>query len=175
VTDLETKRKQKDEFFAVDPHSPLTPEQQARFGGLDYFPENRELVIEAELDTDVDSDEVRMQYTAGDEPTYRRAGRIRFEVEGRPAELTLFASEKQHELFLPFRDATSGDETYAAGRYLEVEPPRGGRVVVDFNQAYNPYCAYNERWSCPLPPRENWLEVPIRAGEKLFAGSIVHG
>jgi uncharacterized protein (DUF1684 family) len=167
-------RKQKDEFFATDPRSPLTPEQRARFGGLDYYPENPELVIETELDTDVDPDEVRMQTSTGEERTYRRAGRIRFEVEGRPAELTLFASEDQHKLFLPFRDGTSAGETYAAGRYMDVEPPHGGRVVVDFNEAYNPYCAYNERWSCLLPPRENWLDVPIRAGEKRLPGSGVH-
>jgi uncharacterized protein len=172
VSDLELMRKQKDEFFVRDPHSPLTPEQRESFQGLAYFPENTELVIEAKLDPDVGRGEVRMQTTTGDEQTYRRAGRTRFEVGGRPAELTLFASEDQRELFLPFRDATSGEETYAAGRYLEVEAPDHGRVVLDFNEAYNPYCAYNERWSCPLPPGENWLEVPIRAGERRFPGHI---
>jgi len=83
--------------------------------------------------------------------------------------VTLFASPDMHELFLPFRDRTSGSETYGAGRYLEVEPPGAdGWVVVDFNLAYNPYCAYNPEWSCPIPPGENWLAVPIRAGEKTF-------
>jgi uncharacterized protein (DUF1684 family) len=73
------------------------------------------------------------------------------------------------DLFLPLRDATSGDETYGAGRYLEPLMLDDGRVLVDFNYLYNPYCAYNDAWSCPLPPRENWLTVPIRAGEKAFA------
>lgn len=174
MSELEEFRRRKDEFFARHPQSPLTPEQRRAFRGLGYFPENRGLVVEAELDTGIEPGEVRMQTTAGGEQVYRRAGRIRFEVEGEPVELTLFASNHQHELFLPFRDATSGRETYGAGRYLEVEPPRGGRVVVDFNYAYNPYCAYNEAWSCPLPPVENWLRVPIRAGEKRFPGPVAH-
>ena len=83
----------------------------------------------------------------------------------------MYASEDMDELFVPFRDATSGKETYGAGRYLEVESPGpDGRVRVDFNAAYNPYCAYNPDWSCPIPPGENWLSVPIRAGEKTFEG-----
>jgi uncharacterized protein (DUF1684 family) len=93
-------------------------------------------------------------------------------VDGRPTRITLFTSPEMHELFLPFRDATSGRETYGAGRYLEVDPPDAdGRVVVDFNLAYNPYCAYNPDWSCPIPPGENWLDVPIRAGERTFPGA----
>jgi len=69
-------------------------------------------------------------------------------------------------LFLPFRDATSGVETYGAGRYLDVDPEPAGTVVVDFNMAYNPFCAYDDASSCALPPYENWLPVPIRAGER---------
>jgi len=72
------------------------------------------------------------------------------------------------ELFIPFRDATSGKDTYGAGRYVEAEPLGKGRYLLDFNRAYNPYCAYNDDWRCPLPPAENWLTVAIRAGEKSF-------
>ena len=72
------------------------------------------------------------------------------------------------ELFLPFADATSGVETYGAGRYLEPEALPDGRMSVDFNYAYNPYCAYNERWSCPITPAENRIDVPIRGGERIF-------
>lgn len=175
VSELEAFRREKDRFFREDPRSPLTPEQRASFTGLVYYPEDPSLRIEAVLDTDVDQDEeIRMATTTGGEQVYRRAGVVRFQVEGRPAQVTLFASEGMPDLFLPFRDATSGLETYGAGRYLEVEPPGpDGRVVVDFNLAYNPYCCYNDGWSCPLPPRENWLDVPIRAGEKDFPGSKV--
>jgi uncharacterized protein (DUF1684 family) len=166
--DLELFRKEKDEFFRTDPHSPLTPEQRPAFRGLAYYPEEPELRIEGRLDPPPEEGEVRMPTSTGGEQVYRRAGVVRFSVEGRAAEITLYAASGDHELFLPFRDATSGQETYPAGRYLAVERPTGGRVVIDFNHAYNPYCAYNERWSCPLPPPENWLEVPIRAGERDF-------
>ena len=105
---------------------------------------------------------------------YRRAGRVRVVVGGQEAPLTLFAPQAGHGLFLPFRDATAGRETYGAGRYLDVAPPVDGRVVLDFNYAYNPYCAYNEHWSCPLPPVENWLRVPIRAGERRFEDGSGH-
>lgn len=173
MTELEEFRRRKDEFFANHPQSPLTPEQRATFTGLGYFPEDRGLVIEAGLGADVDRDEeIVMQTTTGGAQTYRRVGVVRFEVDGVPAQITLFESDVQHELFVPFRDATSGKETYGAGRYLEVERSKGGRVVVDFNYAYSPYCCYNENWSCPLPPRENWLDVPIRAGEKDYPAGI---
>jgi len=171
MSELDEFRRDKDEFFREDPRSPLTPEQRANFAGLSYYPESPALRIEAELDTDVDRDEdIVMQTTTGGTQVYRRAGKVRFEVDGQPAEITLYESPEQHELFVPFRDATSGKETYGAGRYLEVEPPADGRAVVDFNDAYNPYCAYNPEWSCPIPPGENWLAVPVRAGEKDFSG-----
>ncbi len=171
MSDLEDFRRARDEFFLGHPQSPLTDEQRGRFAGLAYFPEDPSLAIEAPLETEgVDRDEaVVMQTTTGDQQVYHRAGRVRFVVDGQEAALTLFESDMQHELFVPFRDATSGAETYGAGRYLEVEPPGpDGRVVVDFNLAYNPSCAYNPRWSCPIPPGENRLAVPIRAGEETF-------
>lgn len=82
--------------------------------------------------------------------------------------MTVFGDDHGHEMFLPFADATSGEGTYAAGRYLDVQRAHGGSLLVDFNHAYNPYCAYNESWSCPLTPFENRLTVPVRAGEKDF-------
>ena len=83
--------------------------------------------------------------------------------------MTLYTTEGSHGFFLPFRDATSGSETYGAGRYLDIDPDEDGTVTIDFNMAYNPFCVYSEAYSCPLPPTENWLDVPITAGEKDFA------
>ncbi|NIW46752.1 MAG: DUF1684 domain-containing protein, partial [Gammaproteobacteria bacterium] len=97
---------------------------------------------------------------------YQRFGTFDFEVEGEKATLTIYMN--QHGFFLPFVDSLANEETYGAGRYLEPEPQPGGRFLIDFNLAYNPYCAYNERWSCPLTPWENRLKVPIRAGEKKY-------
>lgn len=158
---LDEFRRAKDEFFARDPHSPLTEDQQRGFRGLAYYPLNPDLIIRAALEEPGDGDPgaVEMVTSDGEARTYRRVGWVRFAVDGRDVALTLFDSVAGHGLFLPFRDATSGRETYGAGRYLEVAPPEGGRVVVDFNYAYNPNCAYNEGWSCPLPPVENWLSL----------------
>jgi uncharacterized protein (DUF1684 family) len=174
MSELDDFRADKDEFLRDHPQSPLRMEQREAFEGLRYFPANPALVVRGPLETEgVDRDEpITMATTTGGEQEYRRAGVVRFEVDGAPAEVTLFSSPGQDELFLPFRDATSGKDSYGAGRYLEVEAPAlDGTVEVDFNYAYNPYCAYNPDWSCPIPPGENWLRVPIRAGERAFPGA----
>jgi uncharacterized protein (DUF1684 family) len=107
-----------------------------------------------------------MQTSTGDVQVYQRHSRFHFTVDGQDAELAIYESDSGY--FLPFVDALAGQETYPAGRYLEPEPLPGGRFLVDFNMAYNPYCAYNEHWSCPLTPFENRVKVPVRAGEKIF-------
>ena len=175
VSELDAFRAAKDAFFRDDPRSPLTDDQRRAFDGLAYFPEEDGLRVHGALETDgVDLDEpIVMQTTTGGQQEYRRAGVVRFEIDDQPSQVTLFSSPDMDELFLPFRDATSGRDTYGAGRYLEVKPPdTHGHVVVDFNLAYNPYCAYNPEWSCPIPPGENWLAVPIRAGERSFPGAV---
>jgi hypothetical protein len=159
-------RASKDDFFASHPQSPLTPAQKRDFQGLDYFDENPSLEMEVELEKFAEREQVVIQTSTGQTQTYTRYGKFRFAVDGQEAELTLYAGE--HGFFLPFVDALAGKETYPAGRYLEPEPLPGDRFLVDFNMAYNPYCAYNEMWSCPLTPPENRLKVPIRAGEKVF-------
>jgi uncharacterized protein (DUF1684 family) len=170
MSQLDEFRKDKDRFFGRDPDSPLDPERRSTFKGLAYYPENPALVVRGTLDHDVEPGTVTMETTGGGEQVYTRAGILRFTVDGQPAQLTLFAAEDTHELFVPFRDATSGKGSYPAGRYLEVEPPdASGQVAVDFNFAYNPFCAYNPEYNCPLPPVENWLKVPIQAGEKTFS------
>jgi uncharacterized protein (DUF1684 family) len=165
---LETFRQQKDHFFKHDSHSPLTPEQKETFEGLKYYPESPDLRLELEVEELEEQEQVKMQTNTGEVQDFIRWGRIHFEVDGQPASLTLFVSMGGGGFFLPFMDATNGEETYGAGRDLEVEPLASGRLLVDFNMAYNPYCAYNERWACPVPPVENRLKIPIRAGEKAF-------
>ena len=168
MSDLEEFRKEKDEFFAKDRSSPLTREQRKDFKGLQYFPENPALSLEVEVEELPEGETVEMQTSTGSVQRYTRAGKFRFNVEGQEAELTLF--KDPHGYFLPFADALAGQETYGAGRYLEPQPLPDGRLLVDFNYAYNPYCAYNDAWTCPLTPFENRLKVPIRAGEKLPEG-----
>ena len=167
MTDLERYREQKDEFFRSDPHSPIPKEQQRAFEGLKYYPENLALRFDAEVEPFADHIHVQMQTSTGDVQNYVKYGTFRFEVDGQPAVLTVYASE-DGGAFVPFADATSGPETYGAGRYLDLEHHGGNRLHVDFNLAYNPWCAYSPAFSCPIPPVENRFQVPIRAGEKNF-------
>ncbi len=159
-------RKMKDDFFVHDGNSPLTPAQKKAFKGLKYFPPNPSLNLELTVDEFTQKQHIEMQTTTGDIQVYERYGMFRFDVDGQKAELTIYHSSDG--FFLPFVDALASKETYPAGRYLEPEPLGGNRFRVNFNLAYNPYCAYNDYWSCPLTPFENHLKVPIRAGEKLF-------
>ena len=166
MSEIEDFRKMKDEFFAAAPDSPLSPEQKKGFHGLAYLPENPDLDMEVQVEKFPEQTTIEMQTSTGDIQRYTRYGRFHFQVDGQPAELTIYSDGSGY--FLPFVDSLAGQETYPAGRYLEPEPLPGGRFRIDFNLAYNPYCAYNDMWSCPLTPFENRLKVPIRAGEKIF-------
>jgi len=109
-----------------------------------------------------------MATSTGDSQPYVRWGMISFHVDGEAATLTVYRDKDDGEFFLPFTDLTSGQSSYGEGRYVDVQPLHHGRFLVDFNYAYNPYCAYNPNWSCPIPPTENRLNVAIDAGEKSF-------
>lgn len=163
-----------DEFMARHPQSPLDDEQQAAFSALDYFDGDAAFVFREPIEHLPDDEPlIEMQTTTGETRLFRRWARFAFLAEGEAVSVIIYADPHGHDLFLPFRDATNGVETYGAGRYLDSQRPglallNGDMMEVDFNYAYNPYCAYNEAFSCPLPPRENWLPVAIRAGEKTF-------
>jgi uncharacterized protein (DUF1684 family) len=163
---LKAFRAEKDQFFGRHHQSPLTPVQKQHFKGLNYFPENSALRLEIDVETLVASENIMIQTTGGQPQLYKRFGKFKFLVDGQLAELTIY--KNQHGYFLPFVDVLAGKETYPAGRYLEPERLPNGKFLVDFNLAYNPYCAYNEKWSCPITPAENRLRVAIRAGEKIF-------
>lgn len=160
-------RERKDAFFKEHQQSPLTPEQKQAFTGLSYFPNNPDLSLIVDLDKSGEGigDEITVGTLTGEPKQYVRVGRFNFEVDGEQATLTVFQDVTSSKFFLPFRDSTAGQETYSVGRYLDPRARPDGRLVVDFNMAYNPYCAYNSGWSCPIPPFENRLHVPIRAGE----------
>ena len=166
MTDLEQFRAEKDDFFASHPQSPLTADQKRTFHGLDYFPENPALRLDVDVELIPGRDVIQVQTSTGDIREYIRHGRFKFTVDGQEVALTIY--EADYGFFLPFVDSLAGTETYPAGRYLEPEAVSPTRFHVDFNVAYNPYCAYNDAWSCPLTPFENRIKVPIRAGEKLF-------
>jgi hypothetical protein len=173
-TRLEAFRRRKDDFFANDPHSPLTPEQKEEFTSLAYFPENPDLALEVPLDTSGEGigERLRIGTTDGQAKEFERAGRITFETDGQSVTLTIYREIGRGRYYLPFRDATAGVETYDVGRYLDPRARPDGTMVVDFNYAYNPYCAYGDGWSCPIPPRENIVKARIAAGEKAFPGRV---
>jgi hypothetical protein len=166
--ELDDFRRGKDEFFREDPHSPLTAAQRREFAGLRYYPEDPALRLAVQPQAFEEPELVEMQTSTGDTARYLRWARIEFAVEGQAAALTVYRDPGSGDMFLPFQDANAGGETYGAGRYLEPEELSDGRLLVDFNYAYNPYCAYNEDWSCPIPLPENRLRVPVRAGEMSF-------
>jgi uncharacterized protein (DUF1684 family) len=166
MNDLEHFRTEKDDLFRTGDQSPLTAEQQHGFNGLNYYPENPALRLELALERSANPEPVILATSTGDEREYTHIGQIRFDVAGQEAVLQIY--EDDYGFFLPFSDATSAEETYGAGRYIEPHELRADVLYVDFNLAYNPYCAYNERWSCPLPPSANRLKLKIEAGEKKF-------
>jgi uncharacterized protein (DUF1684 family) len=170
VRRLEGFRHRRDHFFAHHPHSPLADSQRGEFAGLDYFPEREDLALILPLDETGPGvgEEVEMPTSDGKHKPFVRVGKIQFSVDGAPATLTVFRDAARGDLFIPFRDATSGDETYALGRYLEPQLRPDGTLDVDFNYAYNPFCAYGEGWSCPIPPEENQLPMALPAGERAF-------
>lgn len=162
-------RRDKDEFFKSSPQSPLTPAQQAAFDGLRYYEYNPALDLIVTVEPVEGAHEITIETTTGETRRYTRYGRFSFTVEGQQVALTIY--EAPYGYFLPFVDANAGTETYPAGRYLEPEEIGQDRFHVDFNLAYNPFCAYGEGWSCPITPAENRLPVAIRAGEKLPQGA----
>ena len=173
--DLQLQRKEKDYYFQTDPDSPIPGSVRAAFQGLVYFPPDPTYRLRVRLTKLPKPEPVTLATSKGIPRPMVRYGHFDFKLDGVAQQLTAYKSAPQpghhHEdasLFIPFRDATSGKESYGAARYLDIEEDPSGDHVLDFNLAYNPYCAYSDDYVCPFPPRENWLTVPIRAGEKTF-------
>lgn len=166
IIQIRTKNNQ---FYKNSGDSPLLEEQKQSFTEMNYFEVNKKYKIEVELKIFDNIEEVSIFGTKGDERTYLRYGYIDFTIDNTKCKLTVFKHpEAEDYLFVPFRDATTGKETYGAGRYLELEKISDNNYIADFNLAYNPYCAYNDRYSCALPPSENFLSIAIPAGQKKF-------
>lgn len=167
-------RAEKDEAFKAGGDSPIPEAQREAFTGLAYFPVEPRLRVPAALTETPGSDQIiEMDTTAGNRDRFRVIGRLDFTLEGERRALTAFVAERARDarrLFVPFGDATNRTETYGGGRYLELTATSTGLYDLDFNYAYNPFCVYDVRYECPIPPRENRLPVAIRAGEKLPAG-----
>ena len=169
--ELKAFREKRDRFFKDDPQSPLKEKERKRFKGLIYYPIDLKYAAVGKIDrypTEPKSLYITLSTAKGPERRYVKYGRFDFKLEGKKYTLHLYRPPGGSEFFLPFKDKTSETETHREGRYLHIEAMPDGTVLIDFNRAYNPSCEFDERYTCPLPPPENWLDVAIRAGEKRF-------
>jgi len=171
------ERAEKDRVFKTGRESPLKPPDREHFTALAYFPADESYRAAAALRVAPQDEQpvVTMPTSTGKQRDYRQVGSLEFNLKGQALSLVAFvevptagARVDSRRLFVPFRDLTNGAETYPAGRYLDLDTTPTGLYDLDFNKAYNPYCAYNDEYDCPYPPAANRLKVPIRAGEKAF-------
>ncbi len=164
-------RKERDLFFREDSRSPLKEMDRKVFKGLTYYPFDLRYAMVGPIEKyPLDPKPLYVTLPTNRETgkRYVKYGRFKFEWEKKGYILQIYRPLGGGEWFLPFRDKTSGVATYSKGRYLYIEPTPDGRVLIDFNRAYNPFCAFNEKYICPFAPEENWLEIAIQAGEKRF-------
>jgi uncharacterized protein (DUF1684 family) len=163
-------RAAKDASFKNDSDSPIPADKKNTLLPLAYFPIDESYAVPASLEPSADRSRIEVPTSVGKIRTLERIGTLKFSLKGQSLRLTAFhdlESQDARRLFVPFSDLTSGAETYPAGRYMELDPTPTGIYVVDFNIAYHPYCYYSPEYDCPYPPKENRLNVPIRAGEKM--------
>ncbi|WNJ17266.1 DUF1684 domain-containing protein [Pontibacter sp. G13] len=167
---VEKSRMSRNLWMKNSPESPMTDEQKATFGELSYFEYQDAFRVEVKWQEPANPDTVTLFTTGKDAAPSQMldAGTIEFQLQGRTHTLHAFRyiDEQPGNLFIPFRDLSSGGPTYGGGRYLDV--PVRNPLIVDFNSAYNPYCVYNDTYACPIPPRENSLQIEVLAGEKMF-------
>lgn len=159
----------------------LNQDEIDHFEGLAYFDVDSTYRINAVF-TKSKGKKFKMPTSTDRAPIYRRYAYVDFTINGKPQRLTVYQNialckqkEYKNYLFIPFRDSSCGNESYGGGRYLDIEIPSAGKIILDFNRVYNPYCVYSHRYSCPIPPEENTLKIAIHAGEKVPVGySIEH-
>lgn len=155
--------------------SPLKDKDRKNFKGLDFFKFDSTYVVQAKFEKTPDESPFEMKTTTDRLPVYVKYGIVTFNLKGNEYHLNVYQNQDLIKkegfvdyLFLPFLDDTNGEESYGGGRYIDLKIPESDEVIIDFNKAYNPYCAYNEKYSCPIVPRENYLELKVEAGVKVF-------
>ncbi len=169
VSQVQAARAAQDAAFRSQPNKPVPPDKMDQFLPLKYYPPDPEYVVPASLKPAQERTVAEMPTSTGKIRQQQRVGVLEFTLKGQSLTLGAFveAGADVNRLFVPFSDMTSGTDTYAAGRYLELDRTPTGLYTIDFNKAYNPYCYYNPDFDCPIPPRESRLPLPIRAGERL--------
>ncbi len=167
---IEQERRDKNGFM-LSSTSPLSEEDKKGFEGLNYYPINEEFKVTARIEKSSNKQPIFIESTTGEQLKYMPFAEATFELNGEEKTVMLYQDWEEtdpNKLSLMFADETSARETYGGGRYLDVQYRNTNSVVIDFNNAYNPYCHFNSEYSCPIPPRENLLDIPIEAGEKLY-------
>jgi uncharacterized protein (DUF1684 family) len=168
--EIEEERVEKDRFFKESPRSPLRTQDITHFEKLNYYPIDLRYIFMGKIVRNPKgrTEYIKLPTNKGNFRKYVKEGTFRFSVDGREFGLTIYRYLGRRNLFLPFRDKTNGLGTYENGRYLEVERIGKNRVIIDFNRASNPYCAYNPKYTCPYANEENTLDIAMRCGEKRF-------
>lgn len=168
-------RKKTDAEFADRGTTPLPPAVLDTFSGLKYFPVDSMYRVVARFVRTEEDKPFEMTTTTSRRPMYQKFGELHFRLDTLDVVLEVFQNlqhkkmaEFRDHLFLPFKDMSNGEESYGGGRYLDMSIPQSDTVIIDFNKAYNPYCAYNERYSCPVPPPQNFIPYRILAGVRKF-------
>lgn len=166
VKTIENSRNDKDSYLKKDTASPI--EDKVKFTGLKYFEVNSLYKVVGKIDRVTSGQTINISMSGGEVEEYEAFGNLTFEIEGIKCTLKIFKTPEGN-LFLPFKDLTSNKETYGAGRYLDfgIDDVKGNQINIDFNRAYHPYCAYNYTFTCPVPPADNFLNVAVKAGERL--------
>ena len=172
ATKVGAARAAKDENFKTASDSPVPADKRNILIPLSYFPVDENFAIPAILEPASERKHIQVPTSIGKIRDLESVGTLKFSYQGQPLQLTAFLEEGEARLFVPFTDQTTGTDTYAAGRYLNLEPTATGIYVIDFNTAYHPYCYYSEEYDCPFPPAENRLPIAIHAGERLAKSAV---
>ena len=173
-TTIQNNRYTMNKNFADKSTTPFDADDLKEFRALDFFPIDSTYRVVADFQLNEDPNLFEMPTTTDRRPLYLNFGVATFSIDGKEVQLHVYQSKDRNSpdfydaLFIPFTDLTSGNESYGGGRYIEPEYPSEGEIVIDFNTSYNPYCVYNSKYSCPIPPKENRLPIAIKAGIKNY-------
>ena len=175
LTSAEKFQAELNKSYADSLKSPLMKDDLKQFKGLDFYPIDEKYIVEAIFIRTKKEKSFKMKTTTSRTPIYKKYGELHFSIDGKELKLNVYQNLDlkkkpgyEDYLFLPFSDLTCGKDSYIGGRYIDMRIPKSGKVTIDFNQAYNPYCAYNYEYSCPIVPLENDLDIEINAGVKKF-------
>jgi len=161
--------------YSDSAHSPLLDKDRLNFNGHDFFEPNPVFYVQAKFKRTKNEKVFEMKTSTSRKPTYKKYGEIKFKINGKKFKLNIYQNQRlmnnelyADHLFLPFTDLTNGEESYGGGRYIDLTISDSKTMIINFNKAYNPYCCYNSRYSCPIPPKENHLNIKVTAGVKAF-------